>query len=108
MIAIASFFVFIILLLSLIVWLLQKYFELYSSLQILKNQQTSKLKQPQNFEKSKIEIIENEVSIIINERLAKLEQKFPTDLNYDRISIKIIQNFKYSLYAALNLLKELQ
>ncbi len=107
MLALALLFIVIIGLLSIIVWLLQKYFEMYSSLHTSESNQTAELQNHLNLQKNEMEILqaEEEINTIINERLAEMEQKFPTLQPQEDVSELLIGNFKKVLHSTLNLLR---
>src|SRR5690606_11522335 len=107
MIALALFFIVIIGLLSVIVWLLQKYFEMYSSLYTSQSNEIAELQNHLKLKKSEMEILEAEAEIntVINERLAEMEEKFPTEQPQEDQLEMLIINFKKVLHSTLNLLK---
>lgn len=107
MIALALFFIVIIGLLSVIVWLLQKYFEMYSSLYTSQSNEIAELQNHLKLKKSEMEILEAEAEIntVINERLAEMEEKFPTEQPQEEQLEMLIINFKKVLHSTLNLLK---
>ena len=80
MIALALLFIVIIGLLSVIVWLLHKYFEAYTNLYTQELYQANELQSRVAIQQKKSDILgrEDEINTIINERLTELEQKFPT------------------------------
>lgn len=96
MIALALLFMLIIGLLSVIVWLLQKYFEMYSSLHITENTQLKKLQNQLKLQEntSKIFETEKEINTIINKRLTEMEEKFPTEQPQEELSEILTVNFK--------------
>lgn len=107
MIALALLFIVIIGLLSVIVWLLQKYFEMYSSLHTPQSNEDLKAKKFRELQKNKVTFlkINREIDIVIDERLAKMEQKFPTLQPQEELSEMLIGNFKKVLHSTLNLLR---
>jgi predicted PurR-regulated permease PerM len=90
MIALALLFIVIIGLLSVIVWLLQKYFEMYSSLHTSESNQTAELQSHLYLQKSKMEILqtEEEINTLINKWLTEMEEKFPTEQPQDELCKK--------------------
>lgn len=78
MIALALLFIMIIGLLAVIVWLLQKYFEMYSSLHSPLHCGADELQSLFRMQQKEAWDSENEINAVINERLMEMEQKFPT------------------------------
>lgn len=78
MIALALLFIMIIGLLAVIVWLLQKYFEMYSSLHSPLHCGADELQSLFRMQQKEAWDSENEINAVINERLMEIEQKFPT------------------------------
>lgn len=78
MIALALLFIMIIGLLAVIVWLLQKYFEMYSSLHSPLHCGADELQSLFRMQQKEAWGSENEINAVINERLMEMEQKFPT------------------------------
>lgn len=107
MIALALLFIVIIGLLSVIVWLLQRYFEMYSNLHITENTQLNKLQNQLKLQEntSKILETEEEINTLINKRLTEMEEKFPTEQPQEELSEMLTGNFKKVLHSTLNLLK---
>jgi len=110
MIALALLFIVIVGLLSVIVWLLQKYFEMYSDLHTSESNQTAELQNHLNLQKNEMEILqtEEEINTIINKRLFEMEQKFPTEQPQEEQLEMLIINVKKVLHSTLNLLKRKQ
>lgn len=111
MIALALLFFVIIGLLAVIVWLLQKYFKMYSNLHTSEsNQKTAALQSHLNLQKTEMEILqtEEEINTIINKRLSEMEQKFPTEQPQEEQLEMLIINVKKVLHSTLNLLKRKQ
>ena len=107
MLALALLFIVIVGLLSVIVWLLQKYFEMYSSLHTTQSNQMAELQNHLNLQKNEMEILqtEEEINTLINKRLTEMEKKFPTEQPQEELSEMLIGNFKKVLHSTLNLLK---
>ena len=107
MIALALLFIVIVGLLSVIVWLLQKYFEMYSSLHTTQSNQMAELQNHLNLQKNEMEILqtEEEINTLINKRLTEMDHKFPTLQPQEELSEMLIGNFKKVLHSTLNLLK---
>ncbi len=107
MIALALFFIVIVGLLAVIVWLLQKYFEMYSSLHTSQSNEDLKAKKFRELQKNKVAFlkINREIDIVIDERLAEMEEKFPTQQPHEVLSEMLIGNFKKVLHSTLNLLR---
>ena len=107
MIALALLFIVIIGLLSVIVWLLQKYFEMYSSLHTSESNQTAELQSHLYLQKNEMEILqtEEEINTLIKKRLTEMEEKFPTEQPQEELSEILIGNFKKVLHSTLKLLK---
>lgn len=107
MIALALLFIVIIGLLSVIVWLLQKYFDTYSSLHTTPSNQTAELQRLLNLQKIEMEILqtEEEINTLINKRLTEMEEKFPTEQPQEELLEMLTGNFKKVLHSTLNLLK---
>jgi len=107
MLALALLFIVIIGLLSVIVWLLQKYFEVYSNLHITENTHLNEfqhhLKLKENTRKA-FEM-EQQINTLINKRLTEMEEKFPTEQPQEELSEMLTGNFKKVLHSTLNLLK---
>lgn len=110
MIALALLFIVIIGLLAVIVWLLQKYFEMYSSLHTSESNQTAELQSHLNLQKNEMEILqtEEEINTLINKRLTEIEEKFPTEQPQEEQLEMLIINVKKVLHSTLNLLKREQ
>lgn len=107
MIALALLFIVIIGLLAVIVWLLQNYFEMYSSLHTPQSNEVAELQNHLKLKKSEMEILEAEAEIntIIIERLAEMDHKFPTLQPQEDASELLIGNFKKVLHSTLNILR---
>ena len=107
MIALALLFIVIVGLLSVIVWLLQKYFEMYSSLHTSESNQTAELQSHLNLQKNEMEILqtEEEINMLINKRLTEMEEKFPTEQPQEELPEMLTGNFKKVLHSTLNLMK---
>lgn len=108
MIALALLFFVIIGLLAVIVWLLQKYFKMYSNLHTSEsNQKTAALQSHLYLQKKKMEILqtEEEINTLIKKWLTEMEEKFPTEQPQEELSEMLIGNFKKVLHSTLNLLK---
>jgi hypothetical protein len=78
MLALALLFIVIIGLLSVIVWLLQKYFDIYSSLHSPQHSGADELQSRFNIQQKETLGSENEINAIINNRLMEMERIFPT------------------------------
>lgn len=107
MIALALLFIVIISLLWLVVRLLKKFFETYSNIYISESNENNKEQKFRELQKNKVSFlkINREIDIVIEERLAEMEQKFPTLQPQDDISELLTGNFKRVLHSSLNLLK---
>lgn len=111
MIALALLFIVIIGLLSVIVWLLQKYFEAYSSLHTPENSQMIELQRRFSIRQKQAETLgsEEQINAVINERLMEMERKFPSDPTQEGLSEQfpevLTNNFKRLLWSTLNLMK---
>lgn len=107
MIALALLFIVIVGLLSVIVWLLQKYFEMYSSLHTTQSNQMAELQNHLNLQKNEMEILqtEEEINTLIDKRLTEMEEKFPTEQPQEELWEMLTGNFKKVLHSTLNLLK---
>ncbi len=107
MLALALLFIVIIGLLSVIVWLLQKYFEMYSSLYLSKNTHLNKFQNHLKLQENTSQIFEMEqqINTLINKRLTEMEDKFPTEQKQEEVSEILTGNFKKVLHSTLNLLK---
>lgn len=107
MIALALLFIVIIGLLSVIVWLLQRYFEMYSNLHITENTQLNKLQNQLKLQENTSKILETkeEINTLINKWLTEMEEKFPTEQPQEELSEMLIGNFKKVLHSTLNLMK---
>lgn len=80
---------------------------MYSTLHTTQSNQTAKLQSRLNLQKNEMEILEAEavINTVINERLAEMEQKFPTVQPQEDVSELLTGNFKRVLHSSLNLLK---
>ncbi len=107
MLALALLFIVIIGLLSVIVWLLQKYFEMYSSLHLSENTHLNEFQNHLKLQKntSQVSEMEQQINTLINERLTEMEDKFPTKQTQEEPSEMLTRNFKKVLHSTLNLLK---
>lgn len=109
MIALALLFILIIGLLSVIVWLLQKYFDTYSSLHTPENSQMTELQNRFSIRQKETLGSENEINTIINNRLMEMEQKFPTILHEEEHQEEeaevLTETLKHVLTSYMNLLK---
>ncbi len=107
MIALALLFIVIVGLLSVIVWLLQKYFEMYSNLHITENTQLNNLQNQLKLQENTSKILETkeEINTLINKWLTEMEEKFPTEQPQEELSEMLIGNFKKVLHSTLNLMK---
>ncbi|RKD18653.1 hypothetical protein BCY91_15060 [Pelobium manganitolerans] len=112
MIALALLFMVIIGLLLVIVWLLQKYFDTYSSLHTSENSQMAELQRRFSIRQMQAEALscEDEINVIINERLIEMEQKFPTvyhEENYPQEEAEVLaETLKNVLTSYMNLLNK--
>lgn len=104
MIALALLFIVIIGLLSVIVWLLQKYFEMYIALSNGNSDELQRQFELQEKNTSCIEI-NTEIYRQINERLTEMEAKFPTEETQEELVERLIRNFKKVIDSTLKLLK---
>ncbi len=111
MIALALLFIVIIGLLSVIVWLLQKYFEMYSNLHTSEDSQMTEVLSRFSIRQKQAETLgsEEQINAVINERLMEMERKFPSHPTQEELSEQfpevLTNNFKQTLRATLNLLK---
>lgn len=111
MIALALLFIVIIGLLSVIVWLLQKYFDTYSSLHTPENSQITELQNRFSIRQKQAETLgsEEKINAVINERLMEMERKFPLAPTQEELSEQfpevLTNNFKRLFWSTLNLLK---
>lgn len=107
MIALALLFVFIIGLLLVILWLIQKYFDTYSSLHLSENTHLNEFQNHLELKENKRKVFEMEqqINTLIKKRLTEMEEKFPMEQPQEELSEMLIGNFKKVLHSTLNLLK---
>lgn len=107
MIALALLFVVIIRLLWLIIRLLQKYFDTYSNVYISQSNQNLKEQKCLEVQQNKVSFlkINQEINVVIDERLTEMEQKFSTEQLQEELTEILTENFKKALHSTLNLLK---
>ncbi len=109
MIALALLFIVIIGLLAVIVWLLQKYFEMYSSMHSPRQIGADELQSRLSIKQKETLASENEINAIINNRLMEMEQKFPTIVHEEEHQEKeaevLTETLKHILTSYMNLLK---
>lgn len=109
MLALALLFIVIIGLLAVIVWLLQKYFEMYSSLHSPQHCRADELQSLFRMQQKETLGSETEINAIINNRLMEMEQKFPTiphegDHPEDKAEV-LTETLKHVFTSYMNLLK---
>lgn len=107
MLALAFLFFSIFALLGLVVKLLDKYFDTYSSLQSLEEKQTLEFQHHQDQQKDKFldTKIKEEINAIANERLAKIDEHFPKTQYQNQEMKNFTHACKNLLQSSLNLLK---
>lgn len=109
MIALALLFIVIIGLLSVIVWLLQKYFDIYSSLHSPQHSGADELQSRFNIQQKETLGSENEINAIINNRLMEMERIFPTipheEEHQEEEAEVLTETLKQVLTSYINLLK---
>lgn len=111
MIALALLFVFIIGLLGLVIWLLQKYFDAYSSLQNTEKIQNEIVQQHSAVAKKNTETFnaQQEINTVIHQRLIEMERQFPHNETPKKLSDRepelLALNLKAAIRSTLNLLK---
>ena len=109
MIALALLFIVIIGLLSVIVWLLQKYFEMYSSLHSPQHCGADELQSRFSIQQKETLGSDIEINAIINNRLMEMEQKFPTipheEEHLEEEAEVLTETLKHVLTSYMNLLK---
>lgn len=109
MIALALLFIVIIGMLTVIVWLLQKYFEMYSSLHSPLHCGADELQSLFRMQQKEAWDSENEINAIINNRLMEMERIFPTipheeEHQEDEAEV-LTETLKHILTSYVNLLK---
>lgn len=111
MIALAFLFALIIGLLWIIVYLLEKYFDMHGSLHISKRNEQAELQNRLDMHKNRMKNseVEKQIDAIIDRRLSELEQKFPDAEIQEGLTEQapevLIIRFKRMFYSTLNLLK---
>lgn len=109
MIALALLFIVIIGLLSVIVWLLQKYFKMYSSLHSPQHCGADELQSRFSIQQKETLGSDIEINAIINNRLMEMEQKFPTipheEEHQEEEAEVLTETLKHVLTSYMNLLK---
>ena len=109
MLALALLFIVIIGLLSVIVWLLQKYFDIYSSLHSPQHSGADELQSRFNIQQKETLGSENEINAIINNRLMEMERIFPTipheEEHQEEETEVLTETLKQVLTSYMNLLK---
>ena len=109
MLALALLFIVIIGLLAVIVWLLQKYFDIYSSLHSPQHCRADELQSLFRMQQKETLGSETEINAVINQRLMEMEQKFPTiphegDHPEDKAEV-LTETLKHVFTSYMNLLK---